>query len=150
MLLAVLFAPASHAADHEALQERARAALADEDADLDVQGRRLAAFADSLRVIDVELASRCLEAAGIAAFRAGAQDSALSRWQRGVNRAREADARPSESSLLNALAIGLTFSGDVEAALRLDITFGLTGTGGSNILKARVLGFFEFFLIFFD
>ncbi len=127
---------------NEALLDRARGALADREAEFGPHGLLLAQYADSLRTLDVVLAAKCLEVSGIAAFRTNSLDSALARWQRGVNWAVEAEEIQSESSLLNALAIGHTALGDVEGALpvyerTLEIresladTLGLTKTWGN-------------------
>ncbi len=99
------------------IEGRAHEALANKEADLRTHGNLLVQYADSLRTLDVELATKCLEVSGIAAFRSNQLDSAVVRWQRGVQWARLAGATKSESSLLNALAIGHTAKGDTEAAL---------------------------------
>ncbi len=127
--------PVFGATAEEALVERARAALADREADLKPHGELLAHYADSLRTLDVVLASKCLEVSGIAAFRTNQLDSALVRWERGVAWARQAKEVRSESSLLNALAIGHTAKGDVEGALpiyerALEIREALADTAG--------------------
>jgi len=103
------------------LVDRARSALADRPTTperMEDHEERLLAYADSLRAQDeIGLAARCLEVAGIGAYRRNALDLALERWQRGVDLARTEGSPRTESSLLNALAIGHTVSGDVEAAL---------------------------------
>ncbi len=101
----------------DALTERAQKVLAIKAENLQTHGDLLTSYADSLRRFDVVLATKCLEVAGIASFRTNNLDSAMVRWQRGLNWAAEAGELGSESSLLNALAIGHTAQGDVEGAL---------------------------------
>lgn len=99
------------------LSTRAEAAMADRDAPPEQRITTLSAYADSLAEVDAALAARCLERAGIAAYRINHLDEAVNLWRRGVDLARAADEKEAEASLLNALAIGYTVTGDVEAAL---------------------------------
>ncbi len=148
LLCLSLTRPAMADTESNALAARARTALADKNADLPSHGDLLAQYADSLRSFDVVLAAKCLEVSGIAAFRTNRLDSALSRWQRGVDWSRQADQIRAESSLLNALAIGHTARGDTEAALpvyercleireALADTVGLSRTWG-NLTQAYI------------
>ncbi|MDX2473093.1 MAG: CHAT domain-containing tetratricopeptide repeat protein [Candidatus Krumholzibacteria bacterium] len=143
--------PVFTAAADESLVERARVALADKEADFKPHGDLLAQYADSLRTLDVALAAKCLEVSGIAAFRTNNLDSAMARWQRGVDWAVGAELIRSESSLLNALAVGYTASGDIEGAFpvydrALEIrealadTMGLSGTWGNLATAYSNLG----------
>ncbi len=128
------------------LQKRALAAMSDRSADPTIQGPLLAQYADSLRSLNPVLAAHCLERSGIAAFRASNLDTALARWQRGVDWARNVPAatdssRQAESSLLNALAIGHTARGDVEAALPIyDQTLQLRHTMKDTLGLSRTWG----------
>ncbi len=135
--------PANGAIAQEALIERARSAMADKKTDLHPHGELLAHYADSLRTLDIVLATKCLELSGIAAFRNNHLDSALVRWQRGVQWSRQAREIRSESSLLNALAIGHTALGDVESALpiyerALELRETLTDTMGLKRTWANI------------
>lgn len=116
-LLLLTVPVASRAMAQPAVVERARIALADKGAELKPHGILLASYADSVHEFDIVLAAKCLEVSGISAFRTNDLDSAMARWQRGVDWAAAAGETRSESSLLNALAIGYTAQGDVEAAL---------------------------------
>ncbi len=142
VLLLCMALPVATAVADDGLLARAHTALADKEADFGPHGDLLAQYADSLRALDVALAAKCLEVSGIAAFRTSNLDSAMARWQRGVDWAQEAELIRSESSLLNALAIGYTAGGDTEGALpvydrTLEIretladTMGLTRTWGN-------------------
>ncbi len=126
MLLATaVMAEEDTGAEDTPLQTRAKAVLGEyskattEDAQIAIR-TALLAKADTLETAgDDALASQCLERAGIVGYRLAEYDAAMEAWTRGLEVARRSGDMKRVAALLNAQAIGISITGDNDAAVAL-------------------------------